>query len=135
MKNKGFTLAELIGVIVVLALISLVTIPAVSNTLKANRIKLCKTQISNIIAAAKSYGADNLFSLDTISGVSLETLIKYGYIDDKIQNPVTKEIYRYVKNDSELGDNEINANTLIINITRNNKKYNYTLDDDAFKCE
>ena len=135
MKNKGFTLAELIGVIVVLALISLVTIPAVSNTLKANRIKLCKTQVSNIIAAAKSYGADNLFSLDTISGVSLETLIKYGYIDDKIQNPVTKEIYRYVKNNSELGDNEINANTLIINITRNNKKYNYTLDDDAFKCE
>lgn len=135
MKNNGFTLAELIGVIVVLALISLVTIPAISNTLKTNRKKLCDTQISNIVLAAKSYGADNLFSLDTIDNVTLETLIKYGYIDDKIENPVTKEIYRYVKNDSELEENEVNAKTIKVNITKNGKNYEYKLEEGVFLCE
>ena len=134
MKNKGFTLAELIGVIVVLALISLVTIPAVSNTLKTNRKKLCATQANNIVSAAKNYGADNVFSLDTTSFVTLATLIRYGYIDDKIENPVTKEVYRYVKNDSELGENEVNADTVLVKITKNGKKFEYTLDDDIYNC-
>ena len=133
--KKGFTLAELIGVIVILALISLVTIPAVSNTLKKNRKKLCETQKNNIIAAAKSYGADNLFSLDSISEIKLSTLIRYGYIDDKIENPVTKEKFRYVSKDSELEDGEINADNVVVNVTKNNKKYEYSMDDSVFTCE
>ena len=113
--KKGFTLAELIGVIVVLALISLVTIPAVSKTLKQNKIKLCETQLENILAAAKSYGADNVFNLSDTNTVTLGDLVNAGYISGEIENPVTKENF--------------DLETTEITITKNNKKYEYKLDE------
>ena len=41
MKKNGFTLAELLGVIVVLALISMITVPAVTDSLQNYRNSLC----------------------------------------------------------------------------------------------
>ena len=121
--KKGFTLAELIGVIVVLALISLITIPVVSKILKQNKASLCETQMNNILTAARSYGADNIFALPSNSGdikvITLQELIDGGYIDGNIENPVTKEL---INPESE------------IYITRVNKKYKYELSED-FSCE
>ncbi len=116
--KKGFTLAELIAVIVILALISLVSIPAVSGILKQNKERLCETQLENILAAAKSYGADNVFSLpDTSMTINLQTLVDAGYIAGEIENPITKENF--------------DLDTTEITITKNNKKYEYTLDQDT----
>ena len=39
--KKGFTLAELLGVIVILSLIALITVPAITATLQNYKIKLC----------------------------------------------------------------------------------------------
>lgn len=119
--KKGFTLAELIGVIVVLALISLVAIPAVSSILNDNKKKLCETQLENILTAAKSYGADNIFTLPENNGdtleVTLQQLVDAGYIKGDIDNPMTKEKF-------DLDD------TIVV-ITKNNKKYDYALDADT----
>lgn len=121
--KKGFTLAELIGVIVVLALISLVTIPAVSKTLKQNKESLCESQLNNILSAAKAWGADHVFELPSDSGetktITLGDLINGGYIEGDIENPVTKDIF---------------AEGSEITITKNNKKYEYKLDSDVFSC-
>lgn len=121
--KKGFTLAELIGVIVVLALISLITIPAISKILKQNKSGLCETQMNNILSAAKSWGADNVFNLPTDQNetlpITLQDLIDGGYIEDNIENPATRE-----KIDP---DNEIY-------ITRTGKKWSYDLSDD-FSCD
>ncbi len=121
--KKGFTLAELIGVIVVLALISLITIPAISKILRQNKGSLCQTQMNNILEAARSYGADNVFSLPSEDGgrltITLGDLITGGYIEDEIENPATKEI---IDIDSE------------IYITKTGKKWKYELSDD-FSCE
>ena len=121
--KKGFTLAELIGVIVVLALISLITIPAVSKILKQNKKELCENQMRNIIEAARSYGAENIFALPSEDGdvktITLGDLIDGGYISGNIENPVTKEI---IDPDSE------------IYITKNVKKINYELSSD-FNCD
>ena len=121
--RKGFTLAELIGVIVVLALISLITIPAISKILRQNKGSLCDTQMNNILAAARSYGADNVFSLPSENGgrltITLGDLITGGYIEDNIENPATKEI---IDIDSE------------IYITKTGKKWKYELSDD-FSCD
>lgn len=121
--KKGFTLAELIGVIVVLALISLITIPAISKILRQNKGSLCETQMNNILEAARSYGADNVFSLPSEDGnrltITLGDLITGGYIEDDIENPATKEI---IDVDSE------------IYITKTGKKWKYELSDD-FSCD
>lgn len=123
--KKGFTLAELIGVIVVLALISLITVPVVSKILKQNRKTLCETQMNNIIAAAKTWGADNILTLSDNTEVTLETLINSGYINGDIENPVLKE-----KIDP---DNEENK----VIITKNGNKYTYELNSASndFSCE
>lgn len=93
--KKGFTLAELIGVIVVLSLICLITVPAVSNVLKENKNSLCKTQLKNVLMAANSYASENLTSMPVNDGetktITIGDLIENGYIDGTIKNPVNKE--------------------------------------------
>jgi len=117
--KKGFTLAELIGVIVVLALIALVAIPAVSDVLSKNKKKLCEVQMENIMAAARSWGANNISSLpgcaDCTKTISLKDLIAGGYIDGGITNPL---------------DDEPISEDLEIVITRTGKKYTYQFTDD-----
>ena len=121
--KKGFTLAELLGVIVILSLIALITVPAITDTLQNDKIKLCNTQLEEIISAAKTWGADNLVKLPSSEGqtktVSLKTLSDYGYIDAVIQNPVTKENF--------------DLETTTVTITKQGKKFVYTLDEDTTK--
>ncbi len=118
MKKNAFTLAELLGVIVILALISLITIPSISGTLQKYKKNLCDAQLNQIISAARNWGADNILSLPSKNGgtkeVTVSTLAKYGYIDDEIKNPVTGENF--------------NLDNIVITITRTGKKYNYSLD-------
>ena len=121
--KKGFTLAELLGVIVILSLIALITVPAITDTLQNYKIKLCNTQLEEIISAAKTWGADNLVKLPSSEGqtktVSLKMLSDYGYIDAVIQNPVTKENFE--------------LETTTVTITKQGKKFVYTLDEDTTK--
>ena len=126
MRNKGFTLAELLGVIVILALISLITVPAITNSLQDYKARLCNTQLEEIVAAARVWGADNILKLPTDDGetytISLETLVQSGYIGADIQNPITNE--------------KFDADKITVTITRTGKKYTYEIDDDTKKlCE
>ena len=126
MKNKGFTLAELLGVMVILALIGVITIPSVTSSLKKYRSELCESQLKEIVGAARSWASDNILKLPTGEGqtytVSLKTLSDYGYIDAKIENPVTKD-------DFDLDDTTVT-------ITRTGKKYTYTMDQDTvYSCQ
>ena len=97
MNKRGFTLAELIGVIVVLSLICLITVPAIASVLKTNKKSLCETQLNNIIAAAKNYVSENILSMPVNDGesktITIQDLIDNGYIESDIQNPATKEAF------------------------------------------
>ena len=121
MKKNGFTLAELLGVMVILSLISIITVPAVTDALQKYRANLCESQIKEIIGAARSWASDNILILPTEEGytytVDLETLSSYGYIDKDIKNPVTKEKF-------DLEDTKVT-------ITRVGKKYKYEIDDNS----
>lgn len=123
--NKGFTLAELIAVIVILSLISLITIPAISKTLKDNKKTLCKNQLEQILITARSYGAENIFSLPQADGgtktITLQTLISEGFIDGDIENPLTKDNF-----DTDME----------IKIVKKGKKYEYKFEDETYAlCE
>ena len=127
--KKGFTLAELLGVIVVLALISLITVPAVSDILKNNKKKLCETQLQNIKLAAQNYGADHFYDLPVESGddysikISLGDLTSNGYIDKEIRNPVTKQNFI-----------ETGSNLVEIKIKRDNNKFIYEIQNEEDLC-
>ena len=93
MKNKGFTLIELIGTIVIISLIALIIIPAISNTLKEG-IKDAEEQTEkSIVLAAKNYFSDN----PKETCVELKTLQEQGYIDYKIKSPIDNTEITYKK--------------------------------------
>ena len=52
--KKGFTLIEMLAVIVILAIISLIIFPEVNKVIKSSKEKSYKTQIDNLIDATKN---------------------------------------------------------------------------------
>ena len=59
MKNKAFTLIELIAVVAILALIALVVYPAINSVIKNAREQTYQDQVDVIIKAAKKWSIDN----------------------------------------------------------------------------
>lgn len=118
MKKQGFTLAELLGVIVILGLIAMITIPAVNKSIKRYRNDLYQIQLDNIIEAARSWGTDHLLELPETEGasitVTIATLQEEGYLKDEIKNPIDKEPFK---------------TSATVQITRSGKGYQYTIDE------
>ena len=90
MKNKGFTLVELLAVIVILAIIMIIAIPAVLNTMETAKRKsminfaekiinevektyMAKTTFGNYIAP----GADNYYVYDITTDLGLSNVGDY----------------------------------------------------------
>ncbi len=107
--KKGFTLVELLGVIMIISIISAIAIIAIDNNIKKGKETTCKAQELTIIEAAKTWQIDNN---DEKTSVSIETLINQGYLDVDFKNPMT-------------GDSYSQDTYVEITISGNNKK-NYT---------
>ncbi len=126
--KRGFTLAELLGVVIIIGLISLIAVPAITDSLNHYKKNLCETQVSYMIAAAKNWGTDHLLQLPDegeSSKIKLSELIKEGYMEGdqdaktaedrlKVINPNTKE---YFEPDP------------VITITKEGKRFIYTIDE------
>ena len=63
MNNKGFTLVELLAVIVITSVLTLITSVSVVGILKTSKNRLNNVQINSIKAAAQAWGADNIILL------------------------------------------------------------------------
>ena len=88
MKKDGFTLVELIAVIVILSLILTLSVPSLIGALKNNKEQALEKINELIILAAKDYVVD--YHLTTPRDISLSELCK-NYLDCPIINPVTNE--------------------------------------------
>lgn len=95
MNKKGFTLTELLGVIVLLVLITMITIPIISNAIKNGKETADKQTEENIVLAARNWAADNkqvlVDNAKPTYKVSIQTLKDGGYIDRDIKLPSTDE--------------------------------------------
>ncbi len=91
MKNKGFTLIEILGVITLLALLSTIIILSVNKSLKNSKETLSEIQIEEIKSAAAMWRTDNieLIPENDYYIVSLQQLKDEGYIKEDIINPKT----------------------------------------------
>jgi len=96
MKEKGFTLVELLGVIVILAIIFVLIYPSVSDVLSQSRETVYQKQINTMLNAAYDFSLKNIEYLPESNEKNYVTLgeLKYnGLIDASIKDPDTNEAF------------------------------------------
>lgn len=96
MKNRGFTLVELLGVIVLLIVIFMLIVPGVNNIINRSKKTTYQTQINTILNAAYDWSLKNSNQLPDENEkifITLSDLKIEGLVDANIVNPNTKELF------------------------------------------
>ena len=92
MNKKGFTLIELMAVIVILSVIALITTPIVINVISNVRNELSNEQKQIIENAARMWGVKNLSvddnnnpikNSEVINSITINNLKKDGFLEKK----------------------------------------------------
>lgn len=95
MKEKGFTLVELLGVLVILGLLATIIYPLVSRNINRAKDDLFVVQKENILEGARTWGSSHIERLPTEDGksvtVTLKELEDEGLVDEDMQDPKTKK--------------------------------------------
>lgn len=134
--KKGFTLVELIAVLVILALISLIAIPTVSSSLKKYKASLYDDSIKNIEQAAKNWGADNIGKLPNT--VNSETVMTYPDIDTEQEFSTLQIRIKDLQETGYIGSELTNpksntnfCNCAVVTIKRTSTGYTYEILDNS----
>lgn len=122
MKKEGFTLVELLAVIVIIGIIYLIVFPSVTSFIDKSKEKSYNIQVDLIEKASKKWVVDNTdellkkdpYHLNNIN-LTLTTLKKDGYLQDEfIENPKTKKIM---------------TGCVVVSYQSNKNQYEYTYKD------
>jgi len=113
--QRGFTLVELIAVIMIIGILLILVIPKTIEVIQNSKSKSYDAQISKIEDAAALYMTDNSYIVtfnNNVAQITLKQLVSGGYIDP-VTNPKTGENF--------------NQNSTVITITKSDKKYSYNV--------
>ena len=115
MKSRGFTLVELLAVIVILMVISLIIVTATFNIVDTSNETVYQVQVNTILNAAYDFSLKNLSYLPDENQKKYITLgeLKYsGFLSSNITDPNTKEKFRddLVVSIENVGKNYKNSN-------------------------
>ena len=120
MKNKAFTLVELITVIALLAVISLIIFPIIINKIDKGKENAYNIQINSIKKATENFALKNISSIPQNSGdtltLNLSDLKTSNLIDMDIINPITNKPF---------------PNDMLITITKMENQYNIEVIEDS----
>ena len=93
--KKGFTLVELIGVVIILALISLLAFPPILNSIRKTKTELSDASKEILYNATSLYVSENLNDFPKYNGntfcITLNTLVSKEYLPTKVYDSVTGE--------------------------------------------
>lgn len=92
-NNRAFTLVEVIGVVSLLAIILLISLPTLTGSLKKNEQRKYDTYFNNLKTATEAYVVKNIDEfpqLKTVGGqayISISTLFEEEYISQIEKDP------------------------------------------------
>lgn len=81
LNKKGFSLVELLAIIVVLSIIALIAYPIIGNVIDNSRDKLQKEQHNRIKSAAKNWVTANSVNETTGTCITISQLTDAGYLE------------------------------------------------------
>ena len=84
-KRNAFTLVELLGVIVVLAILALITIPIISNVINDVRIKSLENSAYGLVEASNLYYAQ----------YGTNSNLRFNIIGNKVESKDTDKLLTY----------------------------------------
>jgi type II secretory pathway pseudopilin PulG len=117
MKNKAFTLIELLGVIVLLGILGVVIIPKIGDSITNSKNTSLEVQEETIKKAAYDFLLENggLFDNNESITIKLGILKQKGYLPKNIKNPKTQ---KNISNESRITITRLNDNERYrINVT------------------
>ena len=83
-KEKGFTLVEIIGVIVLMGLVITIGSTTINNIKNVSREKLYNEQINRLVSVSKTWAIENTNKMPSTIGdtyqVGIDRLVKEGYL-------------------------------------------------------
>lgn len=153
LNNKGFTLVEVLTVMVLITILGVIAVPNVLDTINNSKDKSYQIQVKNIVTASESlyeeleYTQSEIYYYDlngktdeplkitdnTIT-INLQTLISNGFLKgsnnpDNSDENKNKERIINVKNNIDIGDCQISI-TKIVEI-ENNYKVSYIIENNS----
>lgn len=128
MKNKGYTLVELLAVFVILGIIIMISVPAITGVINSSKDKSYDQQVKILENAARTYMSENSTLLpDSGSSynVTIDNLKENGLISDKdIKNPNYSSGSTEDKKKNQYFDG-------CIQVTNTNNKFTYIYQDEC----
>ena len=85
MKKKGFTLVELLAVIVILAIIVLIAIPLIGNVIEKAKIGALENSVNGLVESANMYYANETIKGEIISGTTFDWVDGVQTSDKKLE--------------------------------------------------
>lgn len=114
--KKGFTLTELLGVIVILGAIALLSFPPIINQIKKSKQKIDDSNLSLISSSFELYLSENkntVMNYGLPYCIKLQTLVSDGKLNTPIKNSDDEEInvtltyLKVIKNDNDSNQYEL----------------------------
>ena len=142
-KNKGFTLVELLAVVVILAILSLIAIPVISKQIQLSKEKLYREQVDRILEASEKYMQE--FDQKLPAKMSKENFdisqapVKFVTLKELIDNDFIKgtkntdDNEKSIKNPIKSSDSMDNKVAIYFNSPKNQYEAVYCISEKYYK--
>ncbi len=147
MKKNGFSLIELLAVLVIIGILAAISIAIYTNALNESRNSLSEVQRAQLIDASRKYVAlntlgfnryfDGMTANDESSCVALEVnvLIKEGLIGQSVADPkdTGKNLEGYIKIIYDYTNNQYRYEYIDTSVHTTSCRYKYYVENDAVR--
>ena len=130
-NNKGFSMVEILAVVVILGVISTIGIVTITKLVDNSRIHYYQTQEEQLVLAAQSYANDNKNILPKTVGemriITLKELRENNYIKEEIVDQNKNKCYEEKHKEKDKNGNEVELEGSRVEVYKSTKTdYIYT---------